>query len=321
MRYKRLGKSDLEVSVIGVGTWQMGNGEFWSAGMDERDAIDTIKAAVSAGINLVDTAHIYGAGRSETLVGKALKEIGRDKVILATKCGIWFSSGIEYDESTKCLMCDGHVVRTQIEQSLRRLDTDYIDLYQIHYAGATPPEESVAAMVEMQKQGKIRYIGISNFSLDEMKRAFKTGPIASYQPLYSLLDRENQQQIDFCYENNVGVLTYGSIAGGILGGRYRDAADMPKDQRHDKYPYYKGEGFEKAIKLLNALDEIAASRQKPVSHVAINWVNQQKAVTSALVGLKSVKQAYENASAGDWALSDDELEYIDGAYSRLFGTV
>ena len=320
MQYRKLGNSDLNASVVSIGTWQMGNGEFWSANMSERESINTIRAAYDAGINLIDTAHIYGAGRSETIVGKAVKEIGRDKVIVATKCGVWFSSGIEYDESTKCLQCDEHVVTTQIEQSMRRLDIDYIDLYQAHYAGVTPPEEAMEAMMKMKQQGKIRYIGISNFTFDEMRRAFAVAPVVSYQPEFSMLNRINQPQMDFCRENNVGVITYGSIAGGILSGKYRSLANMPTDQRNEKYPYYDGEAFAKILLLLKVFDEIAQNHGKPVSHVAINWVVQQPSVTSAIVGMKSPAQAKETASAGDWELSPEEINLIDTKYAELFLT-
>lgn len=208
MRYKKLGKTGIDVSAIGIGTWQMGNGSHWNANLNDRTSIDTIRTAVDHGINLIDTAHVYGAGHSETVVGKAVKEIGRDKVVLTTKVGIWYEPDGVYNEATKCLKCNERVVMTQIEESLKRLQTDYLDFYQVHYAGTTPIEESTAAMQKLVMQGKIRHWGISNYSYDQIEKVISLGYVCSYQPQYSLLYRENQKSIDLCAKNNIGILTY-----------------------------------------------------------------------------------------------------------------
>lgn len=319
MRYKKLGKTGIDVSAIGIGTWQMGNGSHWNANLNDRTSIDTIRTAVDHGINLIDTAHVYGAGHSETVVGKAVKEIGRDKVVLTTKVGIWYEPDGVYNEATKCLKCNERVVMTQIEESLKRLQTDYLDFYQVHYAGTTPIEESTAAMQKLVMQGKIRHWGISNYSYDQIEKVISLGYVCSYQPQYSLLYREKQKSIDLCAKNNIGVLTYGSIAGGILSGKYRTEEDCPKDGRTQTYPFYHGEAFKKAMKLVDVLEMIANDHQKPISHVAINWVNQQPGITTALVGMKTPEQAISNAEAGDWELSKEELMLINSTYEKLFG--
>lgn len=320
MRYRKLGKTGIDVSVIGLGTWQMGNGSYWNANLDDRESIKTIRTAVDHGVNLIDTAHVYGAGHSEEVVGKAVQEIGRDKVILTTKVGIWYEPDGEYNEATKCLKCDERVVMTQIEQSLKRLRTDYLDFYQIHYAGTTPIEESTAAMQKLVMQGKIRHWGVSNYNYEQLEKVLSLGYVCSYQPQYSLLFRDNQKKIDLCARNNVGVLTYGSIAGGILSGKYRSKEDLPKDGRGGTYPYYQGEAFEKTMELLKTLDEVANAHNCPVSQVAVNWVIQQPGITTALVGMKSPAQAIANASAADWMLTDEELHLINQTHDKLFGT-
>lgn len=318
MRYKKLGKTGIDVSVIGIGTWQMGNGNHWNANLDDNESIKTIRTAVDHGINLIDTAHVYGAGHSEEVVGKAVKEIGRDKVVLTSKTGIWYEPDGEYNEATKCLKCDERVVMTQIDQTLKRLQTDYLDFYQVHYAGTTPIEESTAAMQKLVMQGKIRHWGISNYNYEQIEKVLELSNICSYQPQYSLLFRENQEKIDLCAKHGVGVLTYGSIAGGLLSGKFRSEADCPKDGRTITYPYYSGETFSKAMQLVNVLETIAKAHDKPISHVAINWVNQAPGVTTALVGMKTPDQAINNAAAGDWALTDEEIAIINNAYDTIF---
>ncbi len=315
MRMNRLGNSDLIVTAVGAGTWAMG-GDFWGA-IDDQKCIDSIRASLDNGINLVDTAPIYGEGHSEELVGKAIKGY-RDKIVLCTKVGLLFDD--PKGRSGNCLQADA--IEYEIEQSLRRLQTDYVDLYQIHWPDVnTPIEESMETLLKIQKQGKIRYIGVSNFDVPLLERTLKCGEIVSTQPQYSLLDRDIEKDVlPYCIEKNLGVLSYGSLGAGILTGKYKEAPKAETgDQRQGFYPFFKEPFWSKAQELVGVLREIADAHGKPVAHVAINWVSQQKGMTCALTGSKNPEQAVMNAAAGEWDLTEEELGVIDAAYARIFG--
>lgn len=315
MRMNRLGNSDLIVSAVGAGTWAMG-GDFFGA-IDDGKCIDSLCASLDHGVNLIDTAPIYGRGHSEELVGKAIQG-RRDKVVLCTKVGLVFGDHPCGDKG-RCLKPEG--ITWEVEQSLRRLGTDYIDLYQIHWPDvATPIEESMEALMKLKKAGKIRYIGVSNFDVPLLERTLASGEIVSTQPQYSLLERDIEKDVlPFCREKNLGVLSYGSLGAGILTGKFKEP---PKPQDGDKragfYPFFEEPFWSKTQELLAVLRAIAEKHGKPVAHVAINWVSQQPGMTCALTGSKNVDQAIMNAGAGDWDLSAEELSAIDSAYDRIF---
>lgn len=315
MRMNRLGNSDLIVSAVGAGTWAMG-GDFFGA-TDDKKCVDSLCASLDHGVNLIDTAPIYGRGHSEELVGKAIKG-RRDKVVLATKVGLAYGAHPNGGKG-RCLKPEG--IAWEIEQSLRRLGTDYIDLYQIHWPDAdTPIEESMEALLKLQKQGKIRYIGVSNFDVPLLERTLGCGQIVSTQPQYSLLERDIEKDVlPFCREKNLGVLSYGSLGAGVLTGKFKEP---PKPEEGDKragfYPFFEEPFWSKTQELLKTLREIADAHGKPVAHVSINWVSQQPGMTSALTGSKNVDQAIMNAEAGDWDLTAEELAAIDAAYDRIF---
>lgn len=314
MRMNRLGNSDLVVSAVGAGTWAMG-GDFFGA-IDDKKCIDSLCASLDHGVNLIDTAPIYGKGHSETLVGQAIKG-RRDKVVLCTKVGLLFDD--PKGRQGKCLQPDS--IEYEIEQSLRRLGTDYIDLYQIHWPDVnTPIEETMEALLRIQKAGKVRYLGVSNFDVPLLERTLRCGAIVSTQPQYSLLDREIEADVlPFCREHNIGVLSYGSLGAGILTGKFKEP---PKPEAGDKranfYPFFSEPFWSKTQELLKTLRAIAEEHDKPVTHVSINWVSQQKGMTCALTGSKNVDQAIMNAAAGDWDLSAEDLARIDAAYDRIF---
>lgn len=313
MKYRKLGKSGIDVSVVGHGTWPMGNDFFGD--VDEKAAIQAIHASLDKGVNLVDTAAAYGEdGASERLVAKAIKG-RRDKVILATKLGVLRFFGQNY---VKC--CDPNVMRIELEMSLKRLETDYIDLYQIHWPDANwGIEPALNEMVKMKKEGKIRAIGVSNFSPAQIQTAIDVADIDSAQPPLSLLDRRSLQDgvIDICTEKGVGVLTYGSLGGGILAGKVAALAIGGKELRGAFYGYYSEPMLSKCRSLVSFLKEIADKRNAHVAEVSINWVLAQRGVTSALVGGTSAEKAIINAKAADWELSTDELKAIDEEYERI----
>jgi aryl-alcohol dehydrogenase-like predicted oxidoreductase len=313
MEHRRLGKSELNVSVIGMGTWPIG-GSFWGPS-DDTQAIAAIQKAIDSGLNLIDTAPVYGNGHSERLVAKAIKG-RRQQVIIATKCGLHFKG------STSIYDLKPESIRKELEASLKRLGTDFIDLYQCHWPDpSTPIEETIGEMAKMKTEGKIRAIGVSNFDAALTKKAQKVAPIASNQVPYSMLNREIENElVPFCKEQNIGILAYGPIGGGILSGKYKEKPKFRKnDARTFFYNYYEEPLWSKAQALLKELEKIAERHDKPIAQLAINWVRQQPGISSALVGARNPEQAEANAVAGDWQLSSEEQATINKALSRIFG--
>jgi aryl-alcohol dehydrogenase-like predicted oxidoreductase len=313
MEYRRLGKSELNVSVIGVGTWPIG-GSFWGFS-DDAKAVAAIEKAIDSGLNLIDTAPVYGNGHSEKLVARAIKG-RRQQVIIATKCGLHFKGATAIND----LKPDS--IRQELEASLKRLGTDMIDLYQCHWPDpATPIEETIGEMAKMKAEGKIRAIGVSNFDAALLEKAQKVAPIASNQVPYSLLNREIENElIPFCLEQDIGILAYGPLGGGILSGKYREKPKFRKnDARTFFYNYYEEPLWTKVQALLKELEKIAARHDRPVVQVAINWVRQQSGIISALVGAKNPQQAEVNATTGDWQLSNEELAVIAKTVSQTIG--
>ena len=313
MEHRRLGKSELNVSAIGLGTWAIG-GFFWGH-TDESAAIAAIQKAIDSGINLIDTAPLYGDGHSEEMVGKAIKG-RRHQVVIATKCGARLKGGKPINDLTP------KSIRKEVEVSLKLLGTDVIDLYQCHWPDPnTPIEDTMAEMAKMKTEGKIRAIGVSNFDAVLLRRTQKVAQIASNQVQYSLLSRDIEKElIPFCREQAIGILTYGPMGGGILSGKYKQKPKLEEgDARSFFYNYYQEPQWTKVQALLKEMEKIAARHGKPVAHVAINWVRQQPGITSALVGARSPQQAEANAAAGSWQLSAEELSGINKTVSQTFG--
>jgi len=310
MKYKQLGNSDLKVSVVGLGTWAIG-GDFFGDTDDEK-SIGAIQAGIDNGINLIDTAPAYGDGHSEEVVGKAIKG-HRDDVVIATKVGILRDEG-KFINNLK-----PESVQQEIDDSLRRLDVDVIDLYQIHWPDPnTPLEDTLDTLSKIQEAGKFKYLGVSNFKPKLMDQVRERMDLVSLQPHYSLLRRNIEGNVlPYCRENNIGVLSYGTLAGGILTGKFKEIPDLAEgDYRDTFYDYFKEPTWSKIQKLLDVLRDIAEKRGVPVPQVAINWARQQKGITTALVGAKTTDQARSNAGAGNWDLSDEELNRIKDGYQK-----
>lgn len=314
IKYKKI-RNELKVSTIALGTWAIG-GDFWGEA-DDASSIRTIKAAIDNGINLIDTAPIYGRGHSEIIVGKAIKG-RREDVVISSKCGLTWEN--QNSETEKNLRPES--IRQEIDESLSRLGIDVIDIYFIHYPDKdTPLEDTLAELQRIKKAGKVRYLGVSNFDTSLLLEAMEIADIACIQPQYSLLDRNIEDSLlPFCHENNVEVLSYGSLGGGILTGKYTDKFQLNDgDKRSQFYPYFQEPCWTKVLELVEVLKNIAADHNCPVPHVSLNWVRQQSGITSALVGARTVEQAKQNAVAADWDLSGDELKKIEAAYQNIFG--
>ena len=298
MKYKTIPNTDLKVSTICLGTWVFG-GDMWG-GAKEQECINAVKASLESGINFIDTAPIYGAGVSEQIVGKAIKGM-RDEIVLATKCGLLKRNGkIASDLSPES-------IEKEIGLSLKRLGVDCIDLYQCHWPDVnTPIEKTLDTLIKIKEQGKIKYIGISNFQGDVLRKASKHASIATNQVQYSMLERSIEKDaLPYCCENNIGVMTYGGLAGGVLSGKYRTKPNFSSEDARGFFynKWYSGEGFEKIQKILENFGAIG----KPANQIAINWVRQQPGVTSVIVGCRNKNQAQQNAESAEWQLSGDQL--------------
>lgn len=313
MEYRKLGSSDLNVSVIGFGAWGIGGSPFWSTEGDH-PSLSAVKKAFDLGINFFDTAPVYGFGHSERLIGQALKPV-RDKVIIATKCGLLWDKE-QLGSIKKVAKADS--IFKEVEQSLERLDTDYIDLYQVHWPDAdTPQEETMEALLKIQQQGKIRHIGVSNYSVKQMQACLKVGPIVSLQPEYSLLQRKIEAEtVPFCLVNDIGIIAYSPLASGVLTGKY-DKSTRFKDWRGKGIlGEFTGDAFSRNIEKVDRLKEIAGTLERSCGQTAINWVLQQPGLTTALVGVKNPAQMEENIKAVGWQPPVETAKEID----RLFAS-
>lgn len=309
MRTRKLGNTDLELTVIGLGTWAIGGP--WQYGwgpQDDADSVRTILAAVDAGINWIDTAPIYGCGNSEYIVGLALREMS-EKPLIATKCSLLWN-----DRREKISCFDYNSIIKECEDSLRRLGIEVIDLYQIHHPGTDAQNgEAWEAMVKLVEQGKVRYIGVSNFSVKQIGQVAAIFPPASLQPPYSMLRPDIEEiLLPYCKRNHIGVVAYSPMQKGLLTGKFSKEhmeALAPDDHRlHDAN--FSGEKFEKNLAIVDKLKFIAERHGKTVAQLAIAWVLRKDEVTAAIVGARKQKQIEETVLAGDWVLDDDTIVEI-----------
>ena len=312
MRYKHVGNAGIDISALAVGTWAIG-GQQWGD-VNEKDSIDAIRAMIDGGVNLVDTAPIYGNGHSEEVVGKALENGYREKVFLATK----FS--ISNDENGSVINNGSYENAIwECEQSLKRLNTDHIDIYIMHWPDpATPVVVTMRALVDLKKSGKIRFIGVSNFDRNLIEEAQKVVRIDFLQPPYSMVEESQKELLAWCETQGIGTMTYGSLGAGILTGAIRELPDWEEnDFRYTFYDYFKNPKFSKIMELLKVMDKIAQVRNKPLAQIAINWSTQKSYVSTAICGVRDPQQAYENCATFDWELTGEEMELIDSEIERL----
>jgi methylglyoxal reductase len=320
MKFKNLGNSGISASVIGFGAWAIGGGSLWGGKPDDNQSIRAIHAALDNGITLIDTAPIYGFGHSEEVIGKALKG-KRDKYIVATKCGLWwddnrgsFFATFEGKPVFRCLRPE--TIMIEIDRSLRRLQTDYIDLYQTHWQAVppdkTPIEDTMNALLKLQKQGKIRAIGVSNASVDEMNEYLKYGQIVSSQFRYSILHRQPEDDIlPYCAEKNLATLTYMSLEQGLLTGKIGMDRVFGKEEfraNEAKNPWFKPENRRKVLDMLAGWKKFTDKYNCTLAQLVLAWTLAQKGVTHVLCGARNEKQVLENAPAGDLVLEKEDIE-------------
>ena len=311
MEYIKLGKTDLNISKIIFGTWAIG-GTDWGVS-DEKDAASAIDAALDAGITTIDTAPAYGNGKAEEIMGSVLKG-KREKVIIATKCGLDMSQKAKKDLSPKFIEID-------LNNSLRRLQTDYIDLYQCHWPDPnTPIDETMAFLLKMQQAGKIKHIGVCNFNATQINAAQAIAPLASLQPNYSLLERKiEQNELPLCIDNEIAIITYGSLGAGLLSGKYTEPPTFPKyDARSFFYKYFKAQYWPNVNAVIEELRKIAATKNTKPGHVAISWILTKKGITAAILGMRNPQQVADNIGAEAVDLSQEEINVLDVVSSKVY---
>jgi len=327
MEYRKLGNTDLELSVVTFGAWAAG-GMMWG-GTKQNDSVNAIRAAYEMGVTTIDTAPVYGMGFSEKIVGEAIKDIPRDKVQILTKYGLswntnvgefFFDSVSNEDKPVKIYRnARKETVIKECETSLKLLGTDYIDLYQIHWADPTTPvSETMEAVTKLIEQGKVRYAGACNFSASLMEEAEKYIPIASNQVPYSMVKRGIEEEIiPYCIENGKGILAYSPLQRGLLTGKMKPGYTFePNDSRAGQI-WYKDENIVRINAFLQKISPLAEAKNASISQIVIRWTLEQPGITIALVGARDVPQAKQNASAGDIKLSKEELEFISGELQKL----
>jgi myo-inositol catabolism protein IolS len=300
METRTLGTSGIQITPILMGTWQAGK-RMW-VGIEDAETLKAIRAAVEAGITTIDTAEVYGEGHSERIVGEALQDV-RDRVVYATKV---FANHLKYDQ-----------VIAACEQSLKNLRTDYIDLYQIHWPAGSfgnalvPLEETMSALNELKKQGKIRSIGVSNFSRTQLEEAAQYGRIDSVQPPYSLFWRKIEKDlVPYCVEHNISILAYSPLAQGLLTGKFGPQHQFPPEDNRSKNQLFQGETYRRAQQALEKLRPIAEQHQTTLGNLALAWLIAQPQAL-AIVGARNSEQAVQNAKAAEVKLSAAELAEID----------
>jgi aryl-alcohol dehydrogenase-like predicted oxidoreductase len=320
MQTRKLGNSDLHITPVGFGAWAIGGGgwEYAWGPQDDSDSIVAIHRALELGVNWIDTAAVYGLGHSEEVVARALKDWRGPRPYVFTKCILnWDHNGkITPNFSAKS-------IRHECEESLRRLEVSAIDLYQTHW----PPvdngpglEEAWQTLASLQKEGKVRWIGVSNFDAAQIKRAQKIAPVTSLQPPYSMLRRQIEEEtLPYCAQQGVGVIVYAPMFSGMLTGAMtrERAAALPADDFRSRNPEFHEPKLSKNLELVETLKKIGARHGRHAGEVAIAWTLRNPAVTAAIVGSRNAKQAEGVMRAGEFRLTPEEIAEIDAASSSL----
>ncbi|MCL2828412.1 MAG: aldo/keto reductase [Oscillospiraceae bacterium] len=316
MIYKQVSKIKEPISAIGIGCWNFGGD--WDSS-DEKQSIDIVHAAIDAGVNLFDVAPVYGFGVSETVLGKALRG-KRDKVLIASKAGIVWNDKRE----TRFDLTKANILR-EIDESLRRLDTDYIDIYQMHWPDpSTPLSETAEALNEIRKAGKIRYVGLSNFCQSDVEKMMEMTGVESQQGLYNMLERnpENYHGISLAYRSEDEVLpavakwgqaylAYSPLFQGLLAGKFLDGIDFSKRDIRNSNPKFASGNFERYVEAARKIHQVAVELDRPMQQLSLNWLRQKPAVTCIIAGVSSPEQLDTNVGACDWDIDNEAMGRLD----------
>lgn len=315
MQTRKFGKTDMETTPIGFGSWAVG-GSGWAAGwgpQDDEESVGAIRRALELGVNWIDTAAVYGLGHSEEIVARALEGVS-ERPYVFTKCSMVWDENGEIGHSIKA-----ESVKRECENSLRRLRTDAIDLYQIHWPNPDEEiEEGWSAMAELKAEGKVRHIGVSNFDVGQMKRAQEIASVESLQPPYSMLSREIEDEIlPYCQENGIAVIVYSPMKSGLLTGKMtrERAQNLPEDDWRSRASAFQEPQLSRNLELVELLSEIGDRHGVSSAEVAIAWTLSHPAVTGAIVGARRPDQVDGVVGAADLKLTGDELDEI-GAFLK-----
>lgn len=310
METRQLGNSDLKITPIGFGAWAIGGGDWayaWGA-QDDNDSIAAIRRALEHGVNWIDTAAVYGLGHSEEVVARALQGQSQQPYIF-TKCSLVWDEQREVSSSLKAAS-----IRREIEASLRRLQRETIDLYQIHWPNPDPEiEEGWSTLAELQREGKVRWIAVSNFSVEQMQRAQQIAPVTSLQPPYSLINRDVEREIlPYCQQQNIGVIVYSPMQSGLLTGAMtrERVANFPDDDWRRNNDEFQEPRLGRNLRLVELLREVGQAHDRSPGEVAIAWTLRHPAVTGAIVGARNARQVDGVVGAADLRLSADEIQRI-----------
>ena len=310
---KRLG---IKISALAAGTWGVGAAG-WGE-VNDSESIEAIRYMIDNGVNLVDTAPVYGLGHSEEIVGEAIKGY-RDKIILVSKCGITRKKATGFGKDAPVRDSSKEMIIRQAEDSLRRIDTDYLDVLLIHWPDVnTPFEDTVEGLEQLKKDGKIRFAGICNFEADQIKEFYNLGGLDFAQYHFSMVENKWSDILHEYHDKGIATMAYGPLGGGILTGAFRSLPNFAADDmRLNFYPFFKEPLFSKCQKLLEVMDEVAAAHEVEVSQVAVNWACNHPDITTALCGVTKVKHARSNIEALNWDLSQAERQMLDQAASSI----
>ena len=327
MEFRNLGESDLKVSVVTFGAWAAG-GWMWG-GTERKDAVEAIRAAYDLGVTSIDTEPVYGQGKSEEIVGEAIKNIPRDKIQILTKYGMrWdltkgslaFKSKDNYGNDIDIYKYSGkESIIKECENSLRRLNTDYIDLYQIHWPDVTTPiAETMEAVGQLIRDGKVRYAGVCNYNAAQVKEAMQHINLVSNQVPYSMVLRNIEEDVvPFCIENNISILAYSPLERGLLTGKMKPGHQFAKGDHRAGLYFFKDENIERTNNFLEKLTPLAKKKNASLSQLVIRWTVEQPGITIALVGARNAVQAVQNAKAVNVKLSFDEIEFINEELDKV----
>ncbi|MFC1949860.1 aldo/keto reductase [Chloroflexota bacterium] len=309
MRTRKLGATDLNLSTVGLGTWPMGSiygGMSWGP-QDDQESVDTIVTAVDKGINWLDTAPTYGRGHSEEVVGMALKKLPR-KPIIVTKCGTTWT-----EDGKPAFRLDKEDVRAQCESSLKRMGIDVIDLYLVHWPNPIEyMEEGWQTCSELVKEGKVRYIGVSNFTIEQMDKLQPIHPVAAMEPPYSMIERKIENEIlGYCREHNMGIIIYSPLQQGLLTGVMKSTDELAENDFRRNNPHFKEPEFSLNLKLAEELAPIARKHGRSVAQLAIAWALRRPEVTSALNGARAPSEIEDSILGGDFELPQDDNDAIE----------
>ncbi len=327
MEYRKLGNTDLKISAITFGAWAAG-GWMWG-GSDSNQAIQAIRDAYDKGVTSIDTAPIYGMGASEKIVGEAIRDIPRDKVQLLTKFGMrwdldkgtfYFKSKDNDGKEVDIYKYAGkESVKLEVEQSLKRLGTDYIDLYQIHWPDIiTPIQETFEAVAELIKEGKVLHAGVCNYNVAQMKEAEKYVSVVSNQVPFSMVNRDIEKEIvPFCRENGKSILAYSPMERGLLTGKMKPGQEFEKGDHRADNPYFTDESITKTNAFLEKIRPLAKEKEATLAQLVLKWTIERSGITIALAGARNSEQSIQNSAAAGLELSSGEIDFINVELEKI----